>query len=193
MRLAEIERCLYGACVRYVMVSKTQWKPFWLANQLYPQNDWTGWQNGVNDDVCAQAPLFFYQCHCLGHCEWTSDEQDCVGKSLTCKSWANHLNWESGVNLYIWTALFLFLSFFCLRFCRTWTKQYLITSQTRVKRVSRIHHRVSRIHHQNTTGPSSKFLLQQLWGSWSNTTNRDAIHRRRWLRIQKPVQPYCHH
>ena len=51
-----------------------------------------------------------------------------------------------------------------LRFCRTWTKRYLITSQTRVKRVSRIHHRtilmrylitsqtrvkhVSRIHHR---------------------------------------------
>ena len=29
-----------------------------------------------------------------------------------------------------------------LRFCRTWTKRYLITSQTRVKRVSRIHHRI---------------------------------------------------
>ena len=28
-----------------------------------------------------------------------------------------------------------------LRFCRTWTKRYLITSQTKVKRVSRIHHR----------------------------------------------------
>ena len=28
-----------------------------------------------------------------------------------------------------------------LRFCRTWTKRYLITLQTRVKRVSRIHHR----------------------------------------------------
>ena len=27
-----------------------------------------------------------------------------------------------------------------LWFCRTWTKRYLITSQTRVKRVSRIHH-----------------------------------------------------
>ena len=41
----------------YVMVSKIQWKPFWLATQLYPQNDWTGWQNGVNDDVCRQALL----------------------------------------------------------------------------------------------------------------------------------------
>ena len=35
------------------MVSKFQWKPFWLAAQLYPQN-WTAWQNGVNDDVCVQ-------------------------------------------------------------------------------------------------------------------------------------------
>ena len=29
---------------------------------------------------------------------------------------------------------------FFLRFCRTWIKRYLITSQTRVKHVSRIHH-----------------------------------------------------
>ena len=28
-----------------------------------------------------------------------------------------------------------------LKFCRTWKKRYLITSQTRVKRVSQIHHR----------------------------------------------------
>ena len=33
------------------------------------------------------------------------------------------------------------MSFFFFNFCRTWTKRYLITSQTRVKRVSRIHHR----------------------------------------------------
>ena len=26
----------------FIMVSKTQWKPFWLANKLYPQNDWLG-------------------------------------------------------------------------------------------------------------------------------------------------------
>ena len=30
--------------------------------------------------------------------------------------------------------------FFYLRFCRTWTKRYLITSQTRVKCVSQINH-----------------------------------------------------
>ena len=41
----------------YSMVSKIQLKPFWLATQLYPQNDWTGWQNGVNDDAFAQAPF----------------------------------------------------------------------------------------------------------------------------------------
>ena len=40
----------------------TTWYPkfngshFWLAAQLYPQNDWTGWQYGVNDDVCTPAP-----------------------------------------------------------------------------------------------------------------------------------------
>ena len=48
-----------GACAHYVMVSKFQWQPFWLATQLDPQNDWTEWQNRVNYDVClrTQAPL----------------------------------------------------------------------------------------------------------------------------------------
>ena len=39
------------------MVSKFQWKPFWLATQLYQQNDWAGWQNRVKYDLFAQAPL----------------------------------------------------------------------------------------------------------------------------------------
>ena len=51
------------------MVSKIQWKPFWLATELCPQNDWTGWQNGVNDDVRAQAPC---QCAWPG-LYWCSD------------------------------------------------------------------------------------------------------------------------
>ena len=38
------------------MVSKFQWKPFWLATQRDPQNDWTATQNRVNYDVFAQAP-----------------------------------------------------------------------------------------------------------------------------------------
>ena len=46
-----------GACANYVMVSKFQWKPFWLATQRDPQNDWTATQNRVNYDVFAQAPL----------------------------------------------------------------------------------------------------------------------------------------
>ena len=46
--------------------------------------------------------------------------------------------------------------FFKLRFCRTWTKQYLITSQTRVKRVSRIHHRTIAI----------LYLLFKIWDIW---------------------------
>ena len=28
-----------GACAHYVIVSKFQWKPFWLATQREPQND----------------------------------------------------------------------------------------------------------------------------------------------------------
>ena len=40
-----------GGRVHYVIVSKIQWKPFWLATQLYPQNDWTEWQFCVN--VCT--------------------------------------------------------------------------------------------------------------------------------------------
>ena len=46
-----------GACAHYVMVSKFQWKPFWLVTQLYQQNDWSRWQNRVNYDIFAQAPL----------------------------------------------------------------------------------------------------------------------------------------
>ena len=46
-----------GACAHYVMVSKFQWNPFWLATQRDPQNDWTAAQNRVNNDVFAQAPL----------------------------------------------------------------------------------------------------------------------------------------
>ena len=46
-----------GACAHYVMVSKFQWKPFWLATQRDPQNDWTATQNRVNYDVFAQAPF----------------------------------------------------------------------------------------------------------------------------------------
>ena len=46
------------------------------------------------------------------------------------------------------------LVFSFLKFCRTWTKRYLITSQTRVKRVSRIHCSDSHAHftctHNNT-------------------------------------------
>ena len=47
-----------GGREHYVIVSKIQWKPFWLVTQLYPHNDWARWQNGVNDDVCAQSPFF---------------------------------------------------------------------------------------------------------------------------------------
>ena len=31
-----------GGRAHYIIESKVQWKPFWLATQLYPQNDWLG-------------------------------------------------------------------------------------------------------------------------------------------------------
>ena len=34
-----------GACAPYVMVFQFQWKPFWLATQRVPQNDWTATKN----------------------------------------------------------------------------------------------------------------------------------------------------
>ena len=31
-----------GGRAHYIIESKVQWKPFWLATQQYPQNDWLG-------------------------------------------------------------------------------------------------------------------------------------------------------
>ena len=39
------------------MISKIQWKPFWPAIQVYPQNDWTGWGFRVNYDVVRTGPI----------------------------------------------------------------------------------------------------------------------------------------
>ena len=41
----------------YVMVSRIQWQPFWIATQLCPQNDWTGWQFCAHYDTCVQPPF----------------------------------------------------------------------------------------------------------------------------------------
>ena len=60
---AQMTRCVvsvYGlrwGRAHYSVVSQIQWKPFWLATQLYQQHDWTGWQNGVSYDMCTQALL----------------------------------------------------------------------------------------------------------------------------------------
>ena len=48
-----------GACAHYVMVSKFQWKPLWLATQQDPQNDWTATQRRVNYNLFAQASFFY--------------------------------------------------------------------------------------------------------------------------------------
>ena len=49
-----VGQCANGACAHYVMLSKLLG---WLATQLDPQNDWTGWHIRVHYDVCAQGPL----------------------------------------------------------------------------------------------------------------------------------------
>ena len=36
------------------MVSKVQWKPFWLATQLFPQNDWAGFAI-LCEDCCIRT------------------------------------------------------------------------------------------------------------------------------------------
>ena len=46
----------------YVMVSRSQWKPFWLATHLYPQNDWTGWQFPVCYDVIRTGSFDEVEC-----------------------------------------------------------------------------------------------------------------------------------
>ena len=42
--------------MQYVVVSKSQWKPFWLTTHLYAQNDWTGWHFRVSYDICTRTP-----------------------------------------------------------------------------------------------------------------------------------------
>ena len=49
-------RRVNGACAHYVTVSNFQWKPFWLATQRDPQNDWTATQNRVNCMTYSHRP-----------------------------------------------------------------------------------------------------------------------------------------
>ena len=65
-------------CAHYVFASKIQWKPFWLST---PQStiDLTGWQDGVNKDVCALPHCTRFHCHHrrkpsipIHHMPWTA-------------------------------------------------------------------------------------------------------------------------
>ena len=48
----------WGLCALRHGIQKINGSHFGLQPCSHPQNDWTpGWQNGVNDDVCAQAPI----------------------------------------------------------------------------------------------------------------------------------------
>ena len=103
------------------MVSKIQWKPFWLATQLYPPNDWTGWQNGANNDLCAQAPLltiFVSQTHwpLFGNCE--------LNRSFSfrcCSWWYKFLSLVKTLYLLLWFTVYkqLHLVYRSLELCQS--------------------------------------------------------------------------
>ena len=48
--------------VHSVVVSRTQWKPFWLATKVCPQNDWAGWHIRVKYGVRTQTTLRNVSC-----------------------------------------------------------------------------------------------------------------------------------
>ena len=56
LHIQRYQNGINGARAHFVMVPKLKWKPFWLAAQLYPQNNSTWWQNRVNYDVLVRAP-----------------------------------------------------------------------------------------------------------------------------------------
>ena len=69
-----------------VMVSKSQWKPFWLATQRDPQNDWTATPNRVNYDIFAQAPSLYLITSASGQLaeKKTSEENKSSSNFLFC-------------------------------------------------------------------------------------------------------------
>ena len=90
-------RSEWGLCAIYVIVSIFQWKPFWLAIQRDPQNDWTATQNRVNNDVFAQAPSgqltwFFFSLSTFFILHLTRDAS--VRAELHVRRWHYHNNIE---------------------------------------------------------------------------------------------------
>ena len=90
-----------------------------------------------------------------------------------------------------------------LRFCRTWTKRYLVTSQTRDNRVSRIHHRtilervwpMMHLHPRcldRPLGPSfrsemEKDLRSETWTQWTIEAARVKVHHQPYSFEDGPV------
>ena len=80
-----------GACAHYIMVSKFQWKPFWLATQRDPQNDWTGTQNRMNYDVHTKNHCFFF--YATG--EYRHSPDACVNLMIALIWWLRlHESWN---------------------------------------------------------------------------------------------------
>ena len=84
------------------------------------------------------------------HCLWQMEGSrlNLAAKMNVCDKWKGAA-W-TWLKRWMWTGPLQGFSYKrFLRFCRTWTKRYLITLQTRVKRVSRIHHRIILVYPAN--------------------------------------------
>ena len=85
-----------GVRLHLVIVSAIQWKPFWLATQLYPQNDWIGWQFPVYYDVCAQAP-FTASLPCLAVIHFISTHDATLKCVASCVAANEMKNWRAWI------------------------------------------------------------------------------------------------
>ena len=91
---------------------------FSLVPKLYPQNDWTGWQNGVNDYVIARAPSTKYS-HKMYTFRWNMTEMVTMSK----------LNWYA----VLWNKLLIFSILFNMSVPYADRKAWVFTRPTRTR------------------------------------------------------------
>ena len=72
---------LNGGHAHYIIESKVQWKPFWLATQQYPQNDWLG-GNFPYTMTYVHGP------YCLRNLAWLRGGTTDVTNARTCHFFA---------------------------------------------------------------------------------------------------------
>ena len=102
-----------GPCALHHGIQISQWKPIWLATQLYPQNDWTGGKNEqwrICTDPMATTQVSLLLCVVLkkrhgavticmkladAHTVWFSTDKN----QLTDKRTPSNLQWQTSVNI----------------------------------------------------------------------------------------------